>query len=125
MVFFVFQSFHSDSSHYSCLSWVSPILGWVLKCLAQGHSNEKPRGFSAARTQDPFNPLPNKPWFLRVCSTSLLKTLLEKKKLLVTSNFFFSNSVFYPLENFPPFSSYLKFASENSFGLEIYCLEKG
>ena len=41
-----------------------------------------------------FNPFPNKPWFLRVCSTSLLKTLWEKEKLLVTSNFFFSNSVF-------------------------------
>ena len=22
----VFQSYHSDSSHYSCLSWVSPVL---------------------------------------------------------------------------------------------------
>ena len=29
-------------------------------------------------------------------STSLLKTLWEKKKLLVTSNFFFSHRVFYP-----------------------------
>ena len=28
--------------------------------------------------------------------TSLLKTLWEKEKLLVTSNFSFSNSVFYP-----------------------------
>ena len=44
-----------------------------------------------------FNPFPNKPWFLRVCSTSLLKTLWEKGKLLVTSNFSFSHSVFYPL----------------------------
>ena len=35
------------------------------------------------------------PVFLRVCSTSLLKTPWEKKKLLVTSNFFFSRSVFY------------------------------
>ena len=35
-------------------------------------------------------------WFLRVCSTSLLKTQSEKEKLLVTSNFFFSLSVFYP-----------------------------
>ena len=35
-------------------------------------------------------------WFLRVCSTSLLKTLWEKKKLLVMSNFFFSHSVFHP-----------------------------
>ena len=41
------------------------------------------------------NPVPNKPWFLRVCSTSLLKTLREKEKLLVTSNFSFSKSVFY------------------------------
>ena len=43
------------------------------------------------------NPFPNKPWFLRVCRTSLLKTLWEKKKLLVTSNFSFSHSVFYLL----------------------------
>ena len=45
-----------------------------------------------------FNPFPNKPWFLRVCSTSLLKTLWEKEKLLVTSNFSFSHSVFYPFK---------------------------
>ena len=43
-----------------------------------------------------INPFPNKPWFLRVCSTSLAKTLWEKEKLLVTSNFSFSHSVFYP-----------------------------
>ena len=41
-----------------------------------------------------FNPFPNKPWFLRVCSTSLLKTLWEKEKLLIMSNFSFSHSVF-------------------------------
>ena len=40
------------------------------------------------------NTFPNKPWFLRVCSTSLLKTQWEKEKLLVTSNFSFSHSVF-------------------------------
>ena len=40
------------------------------------------------------NPFPNKPWFLRVCSTSLLKTQWEKEKLLATSNFSFSRSVF-------------------------------
>ena len=43
-----------------------------------------------------LNPFPNKPWFLRVCKTSLLETLREKEKLLVTSNFSFSNSIFYP-----------------------------
>ena len=41
-------------------------------------------------------PFPNKPWFLRVCSRSVLKTLWEEEKLLVTSNFSFSHSVFYP-----------------------------
>ena len=42
------------------------------------------------------NSFPYKPWFLFVCSTNLLKTLWEKEKLLVTSNFSFSHSVFYP-----------------------------
>ena len=44
-----------------------------------------------------FNPFQNKPLFLHVCSTSLLKTLRENEKLLVKSNFSFSHSVFYPL----------------------------
>ena len=43
-----------------------------------------------------LNPFPNKPWFSRVCRTSLLKTPWEKEKLLVTSNFSFSHGVFYP-----------------------------
>ena len=43
-----------------------------------------------------FNPFPNKPWFLHVCSTSLLKTQWEKEKLLLTSNFSFSHSTFHP-----------------------------
>ena len=37
-----------------------------------------------------YNSFPSKPWFLRVCSTCLLKTLWEKEKLLVTSNSSFS-----------------------------------
>ena len=41
------------------------------------------------------SPFPNKPWFLRVCSASHLKTLWEKDKLLVTSNLSFSHSIFY------------------------------
>ena len=43
----------------------------------------------------PFNPFPNKPLFLHVCSPGLLKTLWEKEKLLVMSNSPFL-SVFYP-----------------------------
>ena len=42
------------------------------------------------------NPFQNKPWFLRVCSTCLLKTMREKEKLLIMSNFSFSHIVFYP-----------------------------
>ena len=44
-----------------------------------------------------INPFPNKPWFLHVCSMSLLKTPWKKEKLLITSNFSFFHSVFYPL----------------------------
>ena len=43
-----------------------------------------------------FNPFPNKPWYQRVCRRRLSKTPWEKEKLLVTSNFSFSHSVFYP-----------------------------
>ena len=43
-----------------------------------------------------ISPLPNKPLYLPVCSKTPLKTLWEKEKLLVTRNFSFSNSVFYP-----------------------------
>ena len=65
-------------------------------------------------------PFPNKPLFLRVCSTSLLKTLWEKKKLLVTSNFSFSRSVFYPFREL--FANSIKFeiVSLNIF----YCQNK-
>ena len=42
-----------------------------------------------------FNPFPHNNTFWRPWETSLLKTLREKEKLLVTSNFSFSRSVFY------------------------------
>ena len=67
-----------------------------------------------------LNPFPNKPWFLGVCSTSILKTLWEKDKLLIVFSTY--------LENFPPFSSKLEFPSVNSFSLEqpkIWRLGKG
>ena len=47
-----------------------------------------------------------------------LKTLWEKEKLLVTSNFSFSHCVFDPLKNFLLFSSNLKLSSAKSFSLE-------
>ena len=53
-----------------------------------------------------FNPFPNKPWFLRVCSMRLLKTLWEKEKLPTC------------FDNFLPFSFNLKLSSANTFNLE-------
>ena len=54
------------------------------------------KGFSLTgfKCHDCVNPFPNKPWFLRVCITSLLKTLLEKEKLLVKSNFLLFHQCF-------------------------------
>ena len=61
-----------------------------------------------------LNPFPkNKPCFLRVCNTSLW----EKEKMLVTSKFSFSHSVFYS-ENFLPYASNLKLSSANFSSLE-------
>ena len=45
-----------------------------------------------------INPFLNKPWFLHVFHRSLSKTPWEKEKLLVTSNFSFSHSVFFPFK---------------------------
>ena len=42
------------------------------------------------------NPFPNKALSLSVCTTSLLKTLCQKEKLLLMSNFSFSHGIFYP-----------------------------
>ena len=69
-----------------------------------------------------LNPLPNKSWFLRVCSTCLSKMVWGKEKLFVTSNFSFSLSVFYPFYKFfiifLPFSTNSNVLSANSFNLE-------
>ena len=83
-----------------------------------------------------FKPFPNKPWFIRVCRTSFLKTLWKKEKLHVKSNFSFSHSVFYPFEE--PSSIFFRFeivvcklfqfgrVLNLSFGkgLTLYCITK-
>ena len=61
-----------------------------------------------------LNPFPNKPWFLRVCSSRLLKTLWEKEKLLGTNNFSFSHSVWYLFEELSAVFIRLKLLSANS-----------
>ena len=50
----VFQSYHGDRLHYSCLSWVSPVLGWVLKCLAQGHTHAKTQRIQCGSNPGPL-----------------------------------------------------------------------
>ena len=62
-----------------------------------------------------------------VCSTSLLKTLREKEKLLIMSNFSFSQSIFHPFGELSAFSLNSKLLSAKSFNLEeskIYRLGK-
>ena len=77
------------------------------------------------------NPFQKKPFSLWFCSTNLLKTLCEKEKLLVTGDFSFPHSVFYPfrhLQNSLPLSSNLKLLYANFFSLKesnICCLGKG
>ena len=47
-----------------------------------------------------FNPFPKRPWFLRICSTSLLKTLREEEKLLIRAFSPFPTVFSTGLENF-------------------------
>ena len=53
-----------------------------------------------------INPFPNKPWFLHVCSTSLLKTL-EKAEIACNEQFLLSPAFSASFENFLPFPSNL------------------
>ena len=62
-----------------------------------------------------INPFPNKPWFVRGCSSRLLKTLWEKEKLLGTNNFSFSHSVWYLFEELSAVFIRLKLLSAISF----------
>ena len=47
-------------------------------CIGQCDANLT---FASGNGTRGLKPIPNKPWFLRVCSSSLLKTLWEKKKI--------------------------------------------
>ena len=84
----IFEIFNIKSTHF----FSEPCID-----LFQGHKNFGLCGKGMNRTSVLYFTeqfitkfFPNKPWFLRVCSTSLLKTLWEKEKLLVSNNFSFS-----------------------------------
>ena len=77
---------------------------------------------------DNLKPFPNKPWFSHVCSSSLLKTQWEKEKLLATSNFSFSHSIFYLFKELSAIFIKFKIVVCKHFELEgpkIYHLGKG
>ena len=56
-----------------------------------------------------LNSLHHNPDFLLLSQRSLLKTLWEKEKILVTSIFSFSHNVFYPSQNKFQFFSHIYF----------------
>ena len=103
--------------------WVENIVGkgeiahshYVFKsCLLSMHQNEYLWSKRLTKIQiclcnqqqlQHVNPFPNKSLFLRVCSTSHLKTQWRKEKMLVMSNLTFSAQCFQPFwRTFPPFS---------------------
>ena len=54
----------------------------------------------------PLKPLLHRYSFLRINNSQFLKTLREKEKLLVTSNFSFSHNVFYSIKYLYPHLSF-------------------
>ena len=62
-----------------------------------------------------LNSLPHNPEFLRLQDRSLLKTLWEKEKMLVTTNVSFSRDVFYPIKDRNHHLSYIYFVACNCF----------
>ena len=74
----VFQSYHGDSSHYSCLSWVLPVLG-------RGAEVSCPRTLPRKNPEDPVRLEPRTPWLQVKHFTTeprrTLKSRLELSKL--------------------------------------------
>ena len=70
----------------------------IIFCMPERGGERKRPGIdreAERRAEEEINPFQHKPWFLRICSVSLLKPLWGKQKLLTKSNFSSSHSVFY------------------------------
>ena len=108
--------------HYSSINSLAEIETGELNVFQRGYRD-------MYKTNLSINPFPNKPLFIHVCSTNLLKTPWEKEKVLVTNTFSFSYSFIYLLR--APSAIFIKFkivGSANSFSLEefnIACLRRG
>ena len=78
------------------LQAISPFPTVFKRLLLQKHIKKGVFGIGLTKTPHVlFNPFPHNDTFWCPGETSLLKTLWEEEKLLVTSNFSFSHSVFY------------------------------
>ena len=87
---------HCGKRRNCSLQAISPFPTVFSKVILQTRKNQGLLG-KGLNDSSCLNPFPNKPWFLWIYSTSLLKTLWEKEKMLVTSIFSFSHSVFYSI----------------------------
>ena len=96
--------------------WPDPFASFVLVCMLCIYFlwfEKKKNGKKIC-----FNPFPNKPWFLLVCNTSLLKTQ-GKGEIARNEQFLLFPQCFLPIwMDFLPFSSNLKLLCANSFSLE-------
>ena len=98
---------HKEHRQPSCKS-NKPWLQWFLLLLWKHiHVLQKP-SLDWLIDYMVFNPFPHNDTFWHPWETSLLKTQWEKEKLLVTSNFSFSHSVFNPFEELYPIFVKLK-----------------
>ena len=68
----------------------------AIRCFNNDYAGKQPVAWKEYCAEYWFNPFPLNDTFWRPWETSLLKIMWEKEKLLVTSNFSFSHSVFYP-----------------------------
>ena len=111
------------------LSWVSPVLGWALKCLAQGHSHEKTQRIQCGSNPRPLdyesNTLPlshvgpylftNLYRLFTILIKEAFENIMEKGGNAANHNFFsFSHDVFLP---FP--KQILIFQSHLFFRLQV------
>ena len=110
------------------LSWVSPVLGWALKCLAQGHSHEKTPRIQCSSNPGPLdyesNTLPlshSGPSSLFSCNllTSVMHSLLKSKTTAPN----FLERIHLSIVNRPIFEGYLfsNLKSTSNFNPEKFC----
>ena len=92
----LFQLEIFTESQAPCSRWLQPTM--LCFCLTVSHTIFCCKGLLKTLL-DVVNPLPHNDDFRCSGGKSLLKTLLERKKMLVTSIFFFSHNVFYPMKD--------------------------